>query len=517
MKTDETKPAADSIPNRHMQLSDDAKEREEKARRNKLAEEAKARAKEALATRVNALKAKAVEEEEQEAKAAAAQRLAGDPPAPLGRFAPAPSATAMTSASPATTAAKNHTWKQPPQPTQDLDVNAVAISGDGSRVVAGTFFLHQLPGGPVTHQVGFYIRDAAGAPTPNGDHLFDATAPALGTLNWTRGGIQSVAISRDGTWAACAGGMTPPNHPTPDAGFIYIYDVAAGTNQPLYFPNQEVHAVALSNDGQYLVAGADKVYVYRRNGSSWSILPPRNPDPIGGPVRRVAISGDGKWIAVAVDGGILGLIRNQAGVLDAAGTWKSSNKAYWVHGVAVANGGSAFAAAVGDGRLHYFSTSAVSEGPTGTLTFSESWNRKVPTCSTCRWSALSDDGSLAAAVGAVDKLNDPTRPGMVVLYSYNGSPPPTDMWQGNVKTLDGPNSVSIDSVGSFVAVADGTPSQARGGFYLFDGASGAAPAQWVPPGNYPTSYMNYHMALSADGKAAVGGSNDGNFYYFTVP
>jgi len=181
----------------------------------------------------------------------------------------------------------------------------------------------------------------------------------------------------------------------------------------------------------------------------------------------------------------------------------------------VANGGSAFSAAVGDGRLYYFSTSAVSEGPIGTLTFSESWKRKVPTCSTCRWAALSDNGSLATAVGAVDKQNDPTRPGMVVLYRHNGSHPPTDMWPGNVKTLDGPNSVAIDSVGGSVAVADGTPSQARGGFYLFDGATGAA--VWVPPGNYPTTDMDYQMALSADGTAAVGGSNDGNFYYFTVP
>jgi hypothetical protein len=104
---------------------------------------------------------------------------------------------------------------------------------------------------------------------------------------------------------------------------------------------------------------------------------------------------------------------------------------------------------------------------------------------------------------------------MVVLYRHNGATPPTDMWPGNVKTLDGPNSVSINSTGTYVSVADGTPSQARGGFYLFDGANGAA--QWVPPGNYPTADMNYNMALSANGNAAVGGSNDGHFYYFDVP
>jgi WD40 repeat protein len=466
-----------------------------------------------LATRIDARKAKEKEEREHEEEAVAAQEAAGDPPAPAKpQAAGAPSFGVASAAPPApANLVKAYQWKQTPLPLQDI--NAVAISRDGSRVIAGTFFLHQLPGGPVTQQVGCFIRDAAGVPTPNGDHLFDATAPALGTRTWTRGGIQAVAISRDGAWAACGGGMTPPNDPTPDAGFIHTYDVATGARHSLH-TGKEVHAVALSNDGQYLVAGAERVYVYRRNGNPWTELNLPN-TPVGGPVRRVAISGDGKWIVVAVDKGILGLIRNQGGTLDAAGTWNSSNPSYWVQGVAVADGGSAFSAGVGDGRLYYFRTSDASEGPTGRLTFSQKWRRKVPTCSVCRWVALSDDGSLAAGIGGVDKQHNVNRPGMVVLYRHTGSTTPTDPWPGNVTTLDGPNNVSIDSAGTYVAVADGTPSQARGGFYLFDAANGAP--LWVPPGNYPTSDMNYHMALSADGTAAVGGSNDGHVYYFALP
>ena len=522
MKIDETKPAADSNPDLRMALSDEAKQRGDKEKRDKIAAEAKERGKVAPQTREKALQAKATEEQEQEDKAAAAQRATGELPqanatstAPTGaRTTAAPRGGAAATTTTAAALVKVSNWKQPPTPAQNKDINSVAISGNGSRVIAGTFFLHQLAGGPVTEEVACYIRDASGNPTPNGDHLFNATAPALNGRSWTRGGIQSVAISRDGTWAACGGGMTEPNATPPDAGFIYTYDVAAGTRVPIFINNFEVQAVALSNDGKYLVAGADRVYVYQRNGTTWTELPLPSPDPIGGKVRRVAISGDGKWIVVSVEGGTVGLIRNQGGTLKASGTWKAPNP-YWVLGVAVADGGAAFSAAVGNGRLYYFSTSDVVENTPGKLTFSESWNRKIPTCSSCRWAAMSDDGSLVATIGGVDKQHDPTRPGIVALYRHNGAQPPTDVWPGNIKTLDGPNSVAIDSTGTYVTAADGTPSQARGGFYLFHGATGAP--QWVPPGNYPTTYMNYHMALSADGKAAVGGSNNGHFYYFAVP
>jgi hypothetical protein len=77
----------------------------------------------------------------------------------------------------------------------------------------------------------------------------------------------------------------------------------------------------------------------------------------------------------------------------------------------------------------------------------------------------------------------------------------------------------MDAAGNYVAVADGTPTQNRGGFYLFDGADGAS--RWtsatIPPNSFPTADMNYSIALSADGNAAVGGSDDGYIYYFSIP
>ena len=412
---------------------------------------------------------------------------------------------------------------------QNQDINAVAISGDGSRVVAGTFFLNIAAGG-MTQMVGFFTRDAAGGQVPatNAGHMFQATAPPLiGQQTWSRGGIVSVAISRDGTWAAAAGGMTPATANPPNAGFIYTYDIATGNNVPLYIAGSEVRAVAISNDGKYLVAGADKVYVYRRNGTTWTPLPLPNLNPVGGPVRRVSISGNGEWIVAAVDGGIVGLIHNDTatGTLDASGKWALPQPPpnpnlpyYFVQAVAAADGGSAFAAAAANGRLYYFDTGNVVQQPGGTLTFAPSWSRKLAGCPTCRWAAISDDGLLVTGIGAVGKTVNPARPGRVVLYRHNNNATPTKVWSGIVRTLDGPNSVSIDARGSFVAVADGTPYQARGGFYLFDGASGAS--RWstaTSPDNFPTADMNYAIALSADGTAAVGGSNDGNMYYFSVP
>jgi hypothetical protein len=59
--------------------------------------------------------------------------------------------------------------------------------------------------------------------------------------------------------------------------------------------------------------------------------------------------------------------------------------------------------------------------------------------------------------------------------------------------------------------------QTGGGFYLFDGANGNSMWGGPPDHNYPTLEMNYGVAMSADGTAVVGGSNNGHVYYFVVP
>ena len=88
----------------------------------------------------------------------------------------------------------------------------------------------------------------------------------------------------------------------------------------------------------------------------------------------------------------------------------------------------------------------------------------------------------------------------------------TAKWAPPANTMHGPNCVSMDKDGDYVAAADGTPKTGgSGNFYLFDAAAGAA--GWSPA----TNKMNYPIQIAADGDFAVGGCDDGQVYYFTVP
>jgi len=85
----------------------------------------------------------------------------------------------------------------------------------------------------------------------------------------------------------------------------------------------------------------------------------------------------------------------------------------------------------------------------------------------------------------------------------------------------GPNCVAMakKSGNYYIAAADGVPNQATAdaGFYLFEGATGDSLWGTAPNFQFTTAKMNYVIAMSSDGSAAFGGSNDGNVYYFAVP
>jgi WD40 repeat protein len=419
-----------------------------------------------------------------------------------------------------TATVKAEKWKRNPIP--NADYNSVAISGDGSKVVAGTFFFNDGSTLP-TQTVGMFGWDSTGA------DLWPATLPGGDTFLVTalpgkRAGVESVSISKDGAYAACCGLISAGQ------GFIYVYD-AAGNKTSLFTPLSVVTSVALSSDGTYLVAGADVLYVFKRTGSTWS-APQTTSDP-SGMVRRVAISDDGQWIAAAIDGGWASLVRNQmgsGGAVTAAGKWKipkdPTKPQKFVQEVAVSADGSSFSAAGADGKTYYFDIAAFQSGG-GPL--APRWAFNPPGESACRWVAMADDGQLVSAVfsfgggpgistkGKVYLLNNVKNPGP-------GNPLFTRLWTGDKHTTHGPNCVSMatDSTSQlYITVADGIPKKptkpAEGGFYLLDGSTGNALWGTAPDYNYPTLDMNYAVAISADGSAVAGASNDGYVYYFVVP
>jgi WD40 repeat protein len=433
---------------------------------------------------------------------------------PAGTAVPA---TLMAGGTPKpATNAKVETWKSP-KATGNQVYNSVAISADGTRVVGGTYVQ-----GPGKHMVGMYGWDATGAQQLK--DTFEATAPPIippGT--WTRRGILSVSISSDGVWAASGGGLRPATTGAPaDSGFVDIYNLGAmPAARAAAFPiaGQMVNAVAMSGDGSTVVAGADAIYIYARTGATTWTGPVVSAVPTGA-VRRVSISDDGKWIAAAADDGWIVLLNNPAGAGGAVSTasWQippdtttTTTKYFFAEAVSMAADGSGFAVAGADGNVYYFDTSSFT--PSSTLSPAWPVPFSLPNCRSCRWVSASSDGSLIAAVGAEE---DPvtkklTGRGNLFMLSNTGSSA-SNVWTSVPYTNVGPNCIAMDANGAYVAASDGTTKHPDGNFYLFKGSDGSF--KW----QYPTHpYVDYCVAMSANGNAMAGASDDGRVYYFSVP
>jgi WD40 repeat protein len=363
-----------------------------------------------------------------------------------------------------------------------LFVNSVDISGDGQFVVGGNY----------NHIYGSRSAPPTAAPMSTvGTYLWDAK----GNLLWkdefqSTEGIHSVALSRDGTWAASVGWGAN------NVGFINAYNVATGTKTLIANPNIRFLQVALSGDGSSLVAGGDFIYLSQRSGANWSapqVIPPSNVP--GDDIVSVSISNDGQWIVAGTYKGFILLIKNQNGVLSAPVSWHSQGTIHWV---AMAADGSGFAAAGSSGRAFYFDTNAFfnnSNAPT--------WQATQAGCTRCGCVAITDDGAYVSAV-----FNAGTG-GKVFLYANQGSNPATPVW--SAATQYDPNGTSMDASHKFVTVADGYVTGSNptpGTFYLYDIAGNL---KW----KYSTAQMSWPMVIAANATAIAAGSDDSNVYYFS--
>jgi hypothetical protein len=171
----------------------------------------------------------------------------------------------------------------------DYMVNAVAISDDGSRVVAGTYYQHYLGTTRVRTdgKFGTYCYDAKGA----------------GTRLWAdeyqgHRGIYSVAISGDGTVAAGGGLLTKGQFQQPKRGLLRAFDAATGSKllNSSDFPDR-VNSVSLSRDGGVLAAVAESsLFVFLRSASGLFSASPQEID-LDGFSQSVAVHPSGSWLA----------------------------------------------------------------------------------------------------------------------------------------------------------------------------------------------------------------------------
>lgn len=408
-----------------------------------------------------------------------------------------------------TAISKKESWAKPKNPPKDLGVNSVAVSADGKVVVSGTFFFNKTPK-QVSKLVGVYVYDETGTQKMADKFMATAAPRPQPPTRGDKAGVHCVTVTRDGKWAASGGETDPAPNAT---GFIRAYHIDSATTWILDTPPEQTSGVALSDNGKYLIAGADQLYLYTRNDdgedASWSVQTLSFPSCT---IKSVTISADGTWIVAGISGGGLALVKNNGGTFGTPITYQlptmpgsSPAQSFWVMGVAMAKQGNAFAACGSDASLYYFS---VSNFPT---TQAPEWSQPLPGCSSCRSVAITDSGSLiAVTASAVGTAGHPSGTGLVFLYDNLGAA----KWTAASPTRLGPNTVSIDQTGNYVAASDGTPRTAGkdGDFYVFNNSGTTGSPRW----DYKTNDMNFAIQLSANGTVAVGGSDDGKTYYFSV-
>ncbi len=374
-------------------------------------------------------------------------------------------------------------------------VNSTAISANGERVIAGTFFHVYAP------QMPMPTVPATAMPNEYGTYCFNRAGEQLWADKFQGyEGVYTVAISGQGNIAASGGWYSS----SPFQGFVRIYDVDNGPANLLdYRLGERVNAIAISSDGSTVVAAADKVYLFQAtNGiypsqpSELTLLAPPPGSKRQNSAQAVSVTSDGQWILVGDYFGNVYLVANAKGSFQKSFVWNDHAAMSTIHAVAMSPDGQWFAAAGSGSTVYVFSLNSMTMGPPTTA-----GSLAIDTGGRIGWLAITDDGKKLAAIG-----NKGTGGSVIAIDNDGGKL--TKLWES--PTAHNPNSTSMDASGNFVTVADGYPDGQPGSFSLFNGKTGDLVWQ------YPTPNMNWPMFISADASGIVAGSDDGNVFYFTT-
>ncbi|HMV49570.1 MAG TPA: hypothetical protein PLD20_33380 [Blastocatellia bacterium] len=378
-------------------------------------------------------------------------------------------------------------------------INSTAISGNGEMVIAGTFY----------HQYNNSASCAASdinSPLEHGNFgTYAFTREGQGQVLWQDvfegyEGVYWVAISNDGTTAASGGWFSDsPSH----LGFVRAYN--AGNGQSLlsgFYPPARVNALALSANGQTLVAAADQVYLFQMADGEFPSTPATFPlQGDNNNAQMVCVAADGSCFVAIDNQGSAYLIENDGGQIGASYQWPPQ-PLISLHALAMAANAPYFVlgghSTDGIPTIWLFSIQSFSQStpmPIAQLALEPTAEGSI------RSIAISGDGSFISVIVNQQKT------GMVYAVKYDGQEL-YRVWRQ--PTQGNPNSTSVDDNATCVTAADGYPDGNPGHFYLFDGATGAL--QWM----YPTSNMSWPMFVSADGSGIAAGSDNGTVYYFTT-
>lgn len=394
-------------------------------------------------------------------------------------------------------------WQQTPQ--AGLQVNSVAVSPDGQLTVGGTS--SEFGSG----QFNFYGYDATG------QQLWSVPVTAANVTQ----GIFWVAVSDDKRFAAC-GGETSKT-----CGFLCILDACTGSI--LFQDNNlpaRVNQLTFSSDGTLLLADFQhelRLYHYA-SGSTlapvWSLSDSMALTTGFSSYSAVlAPNGSRVWVGAInynvkpVYSGLVQQIALDNGKFGAATSYQQAQGVMRV--VTTADGAYA-AAALHDGSCAFFqavqaSTAFVCKPDLSGLNIAYA----IAITETPAKQLVIVVGANQGEAGVLYRLDAVQTQSEIANYPVWG---PLLRWSKPVQYAVNPG-VTLDAAATLVSATDGKPDESSGGsdqkespgnFYLFDACSGQQLWQ------YGTKLMNWPMALTPDGKTAVGGSDDGSICYWNL-
>ena len=389
-------------------------------------------------------------------------------------------------------------------------INSVAVCDDGGTVLTGTFY-HPYGGAVARRPVREHSMAASMRPA---DPPLEAVALSAycynrdGSLRWSDAitgweGVYWVDVSGDGRYAAAGGNYSE----SPRAGFVRAYDARTGTVMLDYRTVQRVNQVVLSADGTWLVSAAESVVLFCRvqDTDYFTKVAEYKPDASSdNDVISVGLSDDGSTIVFCDYDGHIGVLTNSGGTLVPMRVTALPSGSY-CHVVSLSPDGTSFAAGGANGQILCFDTAAFLQSGEATCLY------ETGSTGAIYGVAVGEDGRMFAGV-----VNEGTRGSVHLISIVNGEP----ALRRRFETAHNPNCVRLNTTRGVMAVADGHPDGTPGAFHVYEGVFPLPPDSEIATDlawTYETpSNMSWPIAISRDGSAVVGGSDDSFVYYFST-
>jgi hypothetical protein len=396
-----------------------------------------------------------------------------------------------SSSSPKVSVSKTPVWQAFPSSPNNYYINSVAVSGDGTKTVGGTFF-HSY--GTATRYEGMQAKSTAASSNGTfGTYCYNQA----GTLLWKDEftgyeGVYWVDVSTSGGYAASGGWFSgSPNY----AGFVRAYNANTGQMLLNYSTSSRVNQVVLSADGQWLVSVAETLVLFKLVNGTYTKTGEFTPAGTNNSITTVDMSADGSWMVYGDYSGNLVLLANKGGL---PVLWKTATvpSGGGSHCVRMTPDGLAFAAGGSQGNCYLYDTQNFFNTGQPTVSY------QIPNTGSVYGVAISDDASVLVGISNKDSTS-----GLVSYVSRAGGANGTLLW--TFATAHNPNCASINLTNGILAVSDGHPDGTPGSYYLLNTADGSL--RW----QYTTGNMSWPIMISASGNAVVAGSDDSNIYYFT--